>query len=167
MDNKQAKKRIDELRGYYAHLASFVAVNAFLLMINLVNTPDNLWIIYPLGGWGIGLFIHTFTVFMGGKNWEQRKMEELTGFRQTQDELQRLSERTDTLIAILSDLNWEKVDPELVATRDELNRAHERIVSMQASGEQAGGDELREQIARLEAFVTSPKFDYLDKASRS
>ena len=39
MNEEQAKEHIEELRGYYAHLGSFVGVNLFLFMINMVTSP--------------------------------------------------------------------------------------------------------------------------------
>ena len=116
MNEEQARKRIKELRGFYGHLGAFIGANLFLFMINMINLRhgDDIWFIYPLFGWGIGLISHAFHVYAGGKDWEKRKMEELTGHKNTQDELARLNERTDNLVAILSSVNWEKIDPELV-----------------------------------------------------
>jgi len=45
-------------RGFRANLISFVAVNAFLVILNLTTTPRDFWAIYPLSGWGLGLFMH-------------------------------------------------------------------------------------------------------------
>ncbi len=45
-------------RGFKAHLIPFVAVNIFLILLNLVTTPKYFWAIYPLLGWGVGLGIH-------------------------------------------------------------------------------------------------------------
>lgn len=47
----------------YTHLAIFVLVNAGLTTLNLVRRPDNLWFYWPLGGWGLGLLLHTWIVF--------------------------------------------------------------------------------------------------------
>jgi hypothetical protein len=38
-------------------------------------------------------------VFGTGSDWEERKMQELTGWSMTQLELERLADRTDNLIA--------------------------------------------------------------------
>ena len=167
MNEEQAKERIDELRGYYSHLASFVGVNLFLFMINMVNmrSSDDIWFIYPLFGWGIGLVCHTFAVFWSGQDWEQRKMMELTGLSQTQDELQRLSERTDNLITILSSVNWEKIDPDLMATRNDLENARKTIDELQDEGDAESQKQVAKQIEKLEEFVTSSRFDYYQMAA--
>jgi hypothetical protein len=167
MNEEEAKKRIEELQGYYAHLAAYVAVNLFLIVINLVTLEESgeIWFFYPLLGWGIGLFIHTIVVFFRGRDWQDRKMQELTGWSTTRDELDRLSERTDTLIKILSSVNWEKIDPELVETKQNLLDARQKIVALQDRGEGASHDEVIREIEKLEEFVTSSKFDYYEMAA--
>jgi hypothetical protein len=39
-DNKyqKAKKRVEETRGFYAHLVSYVLVNSFLFLINITTS---------------------------------------------------------------------------------------------------------------------------------
>lgn len=165
MNEEQARERVEALKGYYSHLASFVAVNGFLMILNLVTSPETLWFIYPLLGWGIGLAIHTAEVFWTGPDWEERKIQELTGLTQTQDELQKLSERTDNLITILSSVNWENIDPDLVRTRQNLEDAQEKIVRLRDQSDPASQEEVTRQIEKLEAFVTSSKFDYYDLAA--
>lgn len=54
---KEARRKIMR-RGFKAHLISFVAVNAFLVVLNLATTPRDFWAIYPISGWGLGLFMH-------------------------------------------------------------------------------------------------------------
>ena len=44
--------------GFYIHLAVFVLVNALLVAINLVGSPDHLWFQWPLVGWGLGILLH-------------------------------------------------------------------------------------------------------------
>ena len=65
---EQAKKRVEAKYGFYVHLSVFLAVNLLLIIINLSNLSEGIWFIYPLGGWGIGLFFHALGVFLiGGK----------------------------------------------------------------------------------------------------
>ncbi|WP_264521923.1 2TM domain-containing protein [Flavobacterium sp. N1994] len=77
---QRAKKQVDEIRGFYGHLLSFVLVMLILLFINLKYTPQNLWFFWPMLGWGIGLLFHglkafNFSPFLG-KDWEQKKIKE-------------------------------------------------------------------------------------------
>jgi transcriptional regulator with XRE-family HTH domain len=37
-------------------LVTFIAVNSMLFCINIITSPEHLWFIYPLLGWGIPLF---------------------------------------------------------------------------------------------------------------
>lgn len=77
----QAKKRVEEIKGFYGHLASYLLVNTFLFILNIMTSPDHLWFYWPLLGWGIGLAIHGMKVFdylpFFGKNWEEKKIKEL------------------------------------------------------------------------------------------
>lgn len=89
MDNKYenddryytAKKRVDEIKGFYSNLISYVAVNLGLLTLNLVTSPQYLWFFWPLLGWGIGVLIHAMVVFRFmpflGTDWEKQKIKEL------------------------------------------------------------------------------------------
>lgn len=75
-----ARKRVEIIKGFYAHLIVYVVVNAVLVAINLLVTPRFLWFLFPLFGWGIGLFFHAifgfglFGIFT--KEWEERKVKE-------------------------------------------------------------------------------------------
>ena len=163
MNREQAQERIEELRGFYSHLASFVGVNLFLVMINLTTSPGTWWFIYPLGGWGIGLLCHAFSVFFSDSRWEERKMQELTGWTTTQEEIDKLAERTDTLVRILSSVDWKAIDPELLQSKENLLKAQARMAGPAANDESK--EEVIRELEKLEAFVTSSKFDYYDKAS--
>jgi hypothetical protein len=76
----KAKKRVEEIKGFYGNLASFIAVNCFLIVLNLITSPQYLWFFWPLFGWGIGVLFHGLKVFncmpFFGKNWEEQKIKE-------------------------------------------------------------------------------------------
>jgi hypothetical protein len=78
---QKAKKRVEVLKGFYNHLAVYTVVNLMLFAINMVTSPEGLWFIWPLAGWGIAIGIHAFSVFgigrMFGGDWEERKIQEL------------------------------------------------------------------------------------------
>jgi len=44
----------------YIHATVFVSVILLLIVINLLTTPGNLWVVWPFLGWGIGLLLHWF-----------------------------------------------------------------------------------------------------------
>lgn len=76
----QAKKRVEEIKGFYGHLASFILVNIFLFVLNIVTSPNELWFFWPTFGWGIGLLFHGMKVFgyspFFNKDWENKKIKE-------------------------------------------------------------------------------------------
>jgi len=165
MNEEQARKRVEELRQFYSHLGAFIGVNLFLMMVNLLTGPDFFWFLIPLFGWGIGLIAHGFRTYAAGAGWEERKMQELTGLSQTQDELARLSERADALVTILSSVDWEHIDPELLSTRDSLENARAGLRKLREGNAAADRSEVKDEIEKLEEFVTSSKFEYLEKAA--
>ena len=77
----RAVKRVEKLKEFYQNLASYCIVIPFLIFINLRFSPGFYWFWFPMFGWGIGLTFHflevnNYTIFLG-KNWEEKKIEEL------------------------------------------------------------------------------------------
>ncbi len=46
----------------YIHTGIYATVMLLLLAINLLATPNVLWVVWPLLGWGLGLVIHWLTI---------------------------------------------------------------------------------------------------------
>ena len=76
MEIKQARKRMEEVKGFYLHLAVYIIVNLFLIWVNLTQS-NYLWFYWPLFGWGIGILIHGITVFILGNKWEEEKVKRI------------------------------------------------------------------------------------------
>ncbi|CAB3288586.1 Histidine kinase [Methanocaldococcus lauensis] len=57
---KEKKKR-----KFLIHLIIYIIVNAMFIVDNLLYTPKEIWFIYPLIFWGIGLLIH----YLYGIHW--------------------------------------------------------------------------------------------------
>ncbi len=78
---EKAREKVEELRGFYSHLASFLLVIPILWVLNYGSQPDFLWAIFPTLGWGFGLTRHAMRVFevniLWGKEWQERKIREL------------------------------------------------------------------------------------------
>ncbi|MDU8886502.1 2TM domain-containing protein [Yeosuana sp. MJ-SS3] len=79
----RAQKRVNELKGFYWHLFSYIAVNIFIIVVIAINSNGNIWNFGTFATaffWGIGLGFHAFGVFgknvFFGRDWERRKMEE-------------------------------------------------------------------------------------------
>lgn len=74
---ERAVKRVKELKGFYGNLISYCIVIPFLVIINLLKSPKEIWFYWPMLGWGIGLLAHGMNVFAIGKNWEEKKIQEI------------------------------------------------------------------------------------------
>jgi hypothetical protein len=61
---EEARKRVQEKRGFYSHLAAYVIVNIFLFLLWYFSGRGFPWFVFPLGGWGIGLIFHFLGVFV-------------------------------------------------------------------------------------------------------
>lgn len=59
-----AEQRADARIGFRKHFIAYVAVNAALIAINLLTSPDYLWFVWPLLGWGIGVVAHFASVYV-------------------------------------------------------------------------------------------------------
>lgn len=86
----RAKKKVEELKGFYTHLVVYIAVNLFISITRIVQEMQDgftfeesffdfstyaVWIF-----WGIGLVFHGMKVFgfnfILGKDWEDKKIKE-------------------------------------------------------------------------------------------
>jgi hypothetical protein len=74
---KIARKRVEEKKGFYTHLVSYVVVNAMLIIIWALTGQGYPWFIWTLAGWGIGLIFHFLGVFAfnRGTAWESKEIE--------------------------------------------------------------------------------------------
>ena len=79
---KNAQERVKELRGFYSHLITYIAVNVVLIIFNILYNELGYMKIkvnqfYTIIIWGIILLLHAFYVLFLGKNWEHRKINNL------------------------------------------------------------------------------------------
>ena len=73
----RAKERLATLKGFYGNLASYCLVIPILIIIN-INSPHKFqWFWFPMLGWGLGLTFHAFETFGFGKDWEEKKIQEI------------------------------------------------------------------------------------------
>ena len=82
---KRAKKRVDEIKGFYIHLSIYLVINTFII-INLAlrnfGNGGDFWsfptFITPVF-WGIGLAFHAMHTFQArpflGKKWEEKMIQ--------------------------------------------------------------------------------------------
>jgi hypothetical protein len=79
---RKAKRRVEELRGFYSHLITYILVNILLFVINLVTSSGNWWFYWPTIFWGIAVLVHASKTFILrgkflGDEWERKKMEQI------------------------------------------------------------------------------------------
>jgi 3'-phosphoadenosine 5'-phosphosulfate sulfotransferase (PAPS reductase)/FAD synthetase len=86
---KRAKKKVEELKGFYIHLTVYVLVNIMIsLVIIVAQVSDgesvaeavlNFGVFSTWLFWGIGLFFHGIKVFrynpIFNRNWEERQIQ--------------------------------------------------------------------------------------------
>lgn len=59
--HQQAEERVR--LGFWIHLAAYVIVVSALAVLNYSRNPDNLWVLWVAGGWGLGIAAHAFAFF--------------------------------------------------------------------------------------------------------
>jgi transcriptional regulator with XRE-family HTH domain len=78
-----ALEHVRKLRRFYTHLIQYIVVIGALTILNLIQTPRHLWVIWPALGWGVGLLTHASSVFdilpFFGADWEKRQVEKRLG----------------------------------------------------------------------------------------
>lgn len=77
----RAKKKVDNIVGFYWHLAVYIIVNLFLIILIGVSAGFSGFGPYATATfWGIGLAFHFLGVFgpnfFFGKDWESKKIDE-------------------------------------------------------------------------------------------
>jgi hypothetical protein len=81
----RARRRVQKLKGFYAHFAVYIIINAALLLtIFLAVDHENFWQIghfFTPIFWGVGLLLHGLNAYdyspLLGRKWEERKIKEL------------------------------------------------------------------------------------------
>jgi len=82
---KRAKKRVDELKGFYIHLMVYLIINTFIIAVMFMSQADKAnfslhWYNFSTAiFWGLGLLIHALVTFrlnpFFGKSWENRMIQ--------------------------------------------------------------------------------------------
>jgi len=70
MENKEAyrkaERRVRAKMGFFIHLCIYIGINLMLFFINIQTggIEGYKWFVWPLLGWGIGVFFHFMGVFV-------------------------------------------------------------------------------------------------------
>ena len=66
----RAKKRVEEVSGFYYHLMTFVFIGVFLIFIDRTTGPNDRfvgldWAFWVIFFWGFGVVGHAISVYFG------------------------------------------------------------------------------------------------------
>lgn len=63
--NPELMKRAKDLAGFYMHLFWYTVVNIGLNLTDFVSDGKLNWAYWTTLGWGIGIFVHSTSIFAG------------------------------------------------------------------------------------------------------
>ena len=72
---EEAKKRVEEKKGFRNHVIVYLCVNTMLVLIWWFTGAGFPWFVFPLGGWGIGLLFHGLGVYVFSRRSDKRAIE--------------------------------------------------------------------------------------------
>ncbi len=82
-EETDAMEYVQELKSFYMHAMTFVVINVFLILLNLISSPGYLWFLWVLLGWGLGLALHAVYTFdwfsLFDSEWEKKQIEKRLG----------------------------------------------------------------------------------------
>lgn len=87
-DEAEALEYVRDIKGFYMHFGTYVAVITLLFFIWLIGSASHPWFFWPAFGWGIGVFAHWVSITESlpffSADWERRQLEKRLG-RKRQD----------------------------------------------------------------------------------
>ncbi len=89
---ERARRRVQELRHLYTHIAVFVIFSIVQFSIDWLQDASGErridWAYWSLFGWGVGVIMHSWSVLGSsfGQEWERRKIEELVAKDRAREE---------------------------------------------------------------------------------
>ena len=79
----EAFQYVRSLRRFYFNCFRFVLVITLLAVVNFFTSPHYWWVLWVIGGWGLGLVAQGWRLFgpslMLGPDWERRQVERRLG----------------------------------------------------------------------------------------
>lgn len=88
LSRMEAENRV--LTSFWIHFGVFVAVVTGLGIMNYTRNPDNLWFLWVLGGWGLGVVAHAAAVFFGDREKLIQRVQSRVSHRQERQEQRRM-----------------------------------------------------------------------------
>ena len=72
---EEASKRVKDRKRFYSSLATYLIVNAVLIVIWALSGQGYMWFLWPLGIWGVFVLGDYLRIFVFGKGSDQRAIE--------------------------------------------------------------------------------------------
>ena len=72
---QQAVRRLSAKRGFRTHLTVWAVASLGFIFIWAVTNSDYFWPMWPIAGWGIGVFFHGWGVY-GQKPFSEEEIEQ-------------------------------------------------------------------------------------------
>jgi len=72
---EEAKKIVEEKKGFRTHFIVYLCVNALLVVIWAFTGRGFPWFVFPLGGWGIGVLFHFLNIYVFSRETDTKEIE--------------------------------------------------------------------------------------------
>ena len=72
---KEASRKVKDRKRFYGGLATYLIVNAVLVIIWALSGQGYMWFLWPLGIWGVFVLGDYLRVFVFGKGSDQQAIE--------------------------------------------------------------------------------------------
>ena len=72
---EEASKRVKDRKRFYGGLATYLIVNAVLVVIWALSGRGYMWFLWPLGIWGVFVLGDYLRIFVFGKGSDQQAIE--------------------------------------------------------------------------------------------
>ena len=63
-EREAARRRVQARRDFVSHTVAYVVINMFLVGVWAFTGAGYFWPIWVIGGWGVGLVLHAWDVFL-------------------------------------------------------------------------------------------------------
>lgn len=78
-EEKEAIEYVRDIKSFYVAIAIYIVVIPILCSINITQTPDTLWVIWPALAWGLGIALYGLVIHekihFFSPEWERKKIE--------------------------------------------------------------------------------------------
>ena len=63
-EREAARRRVQARRDFVSHTVAYVVINMFLVGVWAFTGAGYFWPVWVIGGWGVGLVLHAWDVFL-------------------------------------------------------------------------------------------------------